>query len=96
MARAEDLEIEVLEEGFTDIPWNEDGTVTEPAESAKPAEPAEPAEEDEVDEMEEDGQEPPLAHQKLVNNPKLYEVLTEEEIWGEKSETGGNESIKWV
>jgi len=35
MARAEDLEVEVQEEGFTDIPWNEDGTVTEPAEATE-------------------------------------------------------------
>ena len=32
VARAEELEVEVHEEGFTDIPRNEDGTVTRPDE----------------------------------------------------------------
>ena len=87
VARADDLEIEVIEEGFTDIPRNEDGTVIEP-------ELIDIASVD--DENNESGQETSDGYQQLVNDPKLYESLVEADIWGEKSETGENEGYKRI
>ena len=87
VARAEDLLIDVLEEGYTDIPWNEDGTVAEPGEADKASV---------ADELDEVGQETSQGYQPLANDPKLYEALKESEVWGDESEDGENESLQRV
>ena len=84
VARADDLEVEVHEEGFTDIQRNEDGTVTEPAESDKASA---------TEELIDIGEEESNGYQPLVNDPKLYEALEEADVWGDKSENGENKNL---
>ena len=87
VARADDLEIEVHEEGFTDIQRNEDGTVTEPAESD------EPDKDSATEELIDIGEEDSNGYQPLVNDPKLYEATKEADVWGDESENGENKNL---
>ena len=63
---------------------DEDGTVTEPAESDKASA---------TEELIDIGEEESNGYQPLVNDPKLYEALEEAEVWGDKSENGENKNI---